>query len=359
MIFKKFVLVFLLPIFLSSCAYIDAQRDDVDSLITKWLSEQEYDKARDTLTKVKTTHPQYLKLMLRKKEISKQSDKFISKTIKQAQFFIKENKWEDAYTVYDFALNRISEDKKLNSSYDLYIKKRQIYIDNLKHKLLIYNATLLINAIPLQKKIALAMKETSVEQKKYDSLEKQAAETVDLLAICSSESLKFKKINDSKTCIQLAFKLTPSEEVVKLLKQNQIKINQLTAGKKQKKQQAATSTFSKRLNEYKAAFDKNDLFTANKKLTRLLAENKNNYELVKLKSELDEATNKKITSGIETGRILYSKGNIKLALDKWLRLKELDPENVELNSHINRAERVLRKLRNLTNKEEINTKNGS
>jgi len=64
--------IILLQVFVSGCAYINAQRDDVDSLITKWLSEQEFDKARNTLSQVKTTHPQFLKLMLRKKEINEQ-----------------------------------------------------------------------------------------------------------------------------------------------------------------------------------------------------------------------------------------------------------------------------------------------
>jgi hypothetical protein len=360
MIVKKFVLILILalPLLISSCAYLNAQRDDVNSLITKWLSEQEYDKAQNTLTEVKTTHPQYLKLMLRKKEVTDQSNKFVTKTIKQAQFFIKENKWEDAYTVYDFALSRVSQDKNLNSSYKTYLKKRQKYIDNLKYKLLVHNANRLINTIPLQKKIALAIKETSVEQKKYDNLKKQASESVESLANCSTKALELKKINTAKICVELALKLEPSKELTAKLKQDQRKISRLTAGKKQKKQQAKSNSYSRTLTEYKAAFEKNDLYTANKKLTTLLTENKNNYELIKLKTELDEAINKKIKLGIETGRILYSKGNIKLALDKWQILKKLDPENVELNSHINRAERVLRKLRNLTNKEEINNFGG-
>lgn len=357
MIFKRLVvsLLFLVQLFITSCAYINAQRDDVNSLITKWITEQEFDKARNTLTQVKTTHPQFLKLMLRKKEIFEKSNKFIATTIKQAHFFIKENKWEDAYTVYNFALTRVAQDKSLNSSYKSYLQKRKIYVNNLQHKLLIHNAERLIKDIPIQRKIALAIKETSVEENKLKRLQKKSLETVDSLVKCSSNYLELKKIKHAKYCIELAVKLGPSKELSIQLKQNQKKISKLTARKKQKKLHAESSSQSKTLKEYKAAFDKNDLFTASKKLDKLLAENKNNYEFTKLKTILDEAVNKKITTGIETGRILYSKGNIKLALDKWLRLKKIDPENIELKSHISRAERVLRKLRTLTNKDE-NTK---
>jgi len=357
------IFIFLLlasQILLSSCAYINAQREDVDSLITKWLSEQEFDKARNTLTKVETTHPQFLKLMLRKKEIFEKSNDFVATTIKQAYFFIKENKWEDAYTVYNFALIRVSEDKSLNFSYKSYLAKRKVYVDNLKHKLLINNAIRLINDIPVQRQIALAIKETSIEQAKFENLQKQASNTIDSLVECSSNSLKRKHTKRTKRCIQLALKLGPSKEVAKQLKQDQNKLSKLAAKKKQRRQLAESNSLTKKLNQYKIAFKNNDLITANKKLTELLAVNSNNYELIKLKTILNESINKKIKTGIESGRILYSKGSIKLALNEWLKLQKLDPENIELKSHISRAERVLRKLRTLTNKTEKNTKaNGS
>lgn len=59
MILKKvvFVLVILFQIFVSGCAYINAQRDDVNSLITKWISEQEFDKANNTLRKLNQRIP--------------------------------------------------------------------------------------------------------------------------------------------------------------------------------------------------------------------------------------------------------------------------------------------------------------
>ncbi len=351
--FKRCILliIILLQISFSGCAYINAQRDDVNSLITKWLSEQEYDKAKNTLKQVKTSHPQYSKLMRRKKEIFEKSNAFVATTIKQAHFFIKENKWEDAYTVYSFALGRVSNNKSLNFSYKSYLSKRKKYINNLKYILLINNANRLIKDIPVQQKIALAIKETSTEQNKFENLQSQATSTIQLLIECSSVSLKSKKNKRAKNCLQLAIKLGPSEEFNKKIKQNQAKISKLSAKKKRRIKKAESNTLSKNIKEYKAAFEKNDLITANKILSQLLTQNKNNYELTKLKSILDDAINKKLKTGIETGRILYSRGNIKLALDKWRRLMKLDPENTELKSHISRAERVLRKLRTLTNKD--------
>lgn len=350
---KNFTLAIVLAsqLFVSSCAYINAQRNDVNGLITKWIAEQEFDKARDTLKQVKTTHPQYLKLMLRNKEIFKKSNKFVAKTIKQTHFFIRENKWEDAYTVYNFALNRVSKNKSLNFSYKTYLLKRQVYINKLKHKLLINTAHSLIKDLPIQQKIALAVKESSTEQNKYDTLRSRATETVSELINCSSKNLKLKRINTSKKCIQLAQMLEPSKESSGKIKLQLRKINKLSIKNNKKRLKAESNSITKAINKYKAAFAKNDLHAANTILNKIIANNKGNYELTKLKSILDESINKKIETGIETGRILYSKGNIKLALDKWSSLLKIDPENIELKSHISRAERVLRKLRTLTSKD--------
>jgi len=351
--FRKVVAtqILLLQIFASGCAYLNAQRDDVNSLITKWITEQEFDKATNTLSQVKSTHPQYLQLMLRKNEISDKSNKFVTVSIKQAQFFIKNNKWEDAYTVYNFVINKVSENKKLNLSYKSYLQKRSIYVNNLKYKLLIINAKRLIKNIPIQAKIAAAVKEVSAEQKQLEQLQNQAANAINLLIKYSSNALKQKNTSRAATCIQLAEKLQPTKKLISTLKQHQRKISSLTAGKKHKKQQAESNTQIKLLKQFNAAFDKNDLVTAKKKLAKLFVENKNNYELTKLKLKLDLAITKKMKLGIETGRILYTKGRIKLALEKWLRLKKLTPDNIELLSHISRAERVLRKLKTLTSKD--------
>ena len=54
----------------------------------------------------------------------------------------------------------------------------------------------------------------------------------------------------------------------------------------------------------------------------------------------------------EAARKLYSKGKTQEALSIWLDLKELDPEHPKLQSHINRAEKVLIKLKKLSNKPE-------
>jgi len=54
-----------------------------------------------------------------------------------------------------------------------------------------------------------------------------------------------------------------------------------------------------------------------------------------------------VNQGIELGRKLYSQGQVEQALAVWNKLRDLDPDNENLLSHIDRAERVLEKVKKL------------
>jgi len=73
---------------------------------------------------------------------------------------------------------------------------------------------------------------------------------------------------------------------------------------------------------------------------------------LELAEKLKERLNAGVKQRFEAARSLYSKGKIQEALSIWLELKELEPENIKLQSHINRAEKILTKLKKLTNKPE-------
>ena len=68
--------------------------------------------------------------------------------------------------------------------------------------------------------------------------------------------------------------------------------------------------------------------------------------IAKLKKHLEDGEKQRF----EAARNLYSKGKTQEALSIWLELKELNPDNAKLQSHIERAEKVLIKLKKLTNK---------
>ena len=76
-------------------------------------------------------------------------------------------------------------------------------------------------------------------------------------------------------------------------------------------------------------------------------DNKSYQTLIdKLKKHLAKGVKQRF----EAARNLYSKGKTQESLSIWLELKELDPNNTKLLSHIERAEKVLSKFKKLSNK---------
>ena len=78
-------------------------------------------------------------------------------------------------------------------------------------------------------------------------------------------------------------------------------------------------------------------------------QNSRNRTSIKLRKELDKRYRQGIDQKIAAGRKLYSNGKIQEALDVWNSLLEINPDNQKLQGHIDRAERVLKKLQRLSN----------
>ena len=121
--------------------------------------------------------------------------------------------------------------------------------------------------------------------------------------------------------------------------------------RRKKEQQFEADKARKLMDEYEDAFEANDLTKARSVLAELKAVEPKSDKVEQLEAELDGAIGKRVKRGMEESRRLYSQGKIQQALDNWRELNQLDPENEEIKAHIARAERVLAKLRELSEKQ--------
>ncbi|QKT04575.1 hypothetical protein HUS23_12550 [Ectothiorhodospiraceae bacterium 2226] len=70
-----------------------------------------------------------------------------------------------------------------------------------------------------------------------------------------------------------------------------------------------------------------------------------------LRIRLQAAIAERVERDLERGRVLYSRGAIDAALDIWRPLQAVAPEHPELRANVERAERVLERLRQLRGRE--------
>ena len=101
--------------------------------------------------------------------------------------------------------------------------------------------------------------------------------------------------------------------------------------------------------ELKQGYSQDNLIRARQQLNVLEKQNSRNKTAIRLRKQLDKRYRKGIDQKIAAGRQLYSSGKIQEALDVWNSLLEIDPGNQKLQGHIDRAERVLKKIQRLSN----------
>lgn len=123
---------------------------------------------------------------------------------------------------------------------------------------------------------------------------------------------------------------------------------QLRRAKRQSAKQAKTSFGNGALTELRQALDSGNLLSARQHLNRLRQRSPRHPQLSSLQSQFRTQLNLRVETAITRGNDLYSQGEIDRALDVWREAKTLDPDSVELQTNITRAEKVLQNLRALS-----------
>ena len=105
----------------------------------------------------------------------------------------------------------------------------------------------------------------------------------------------------------------------------------------------------KLLEKAKATLKQGDLKITLDAYNKIPSKDKKHALVTAFKQELDSRIKQNVAQGIKLGRRLYSQGQIEQALAIWNDLREIDPLNEYLISHIERAQRVIDNLDKLKN----------
>lgn len=337
-----FVYLFL-SCYLTGCAYLNSFRSDLPQQIDEWVKQKEYHQALSILSHIDPTNKNYSLLIAKKKEIIKLIGVFEKRKISRAQKLARENQWDRASTVYTDALKKLPTSKPISNAYATFVIKRDEHVKELQSDLLPSMAERLIHDIQIQIKITKVIPSDIKAHLLLKKLKNDAKTTSASLISLSDDALKNKNYTQAKRYILLSHKLSPTSGT----KQRLTRINKKIGKLDKNIAHQAKIAYEELLSKYKHAFKQGNLLQAHQIIMELRRHNKNDPQTKELYEQLDAKIKSTVRSGIIEGRKLYTQGEIKQALDKWNQLRPLDPDNSELLASINRAERVLNKLRSL------------
>lgn len=340
--FVSFMLIQLLP---GGCAYLSSYSADLSDNIDTLIQQQEYGEALQRLKYVRTSHADYKRLMQQKKQIDKLVVKYERQTIQKADKLTRQGKWYTAQITYEQALGKVPQSEKLRKAQQAFLIKRDNYLKQLELSLLLNRANWLIKNASTQKKIVRILPDDYQRYEELRDYPDKVDETADQLVGCVQSALDAGDYNLAETCLKLAERIG-SKNIDK--KQLAIANKKLARAEKTevKRQNDITRAL---IAELKQGYSQDNLIRARQQLNVLEKQNSRNKTAIKLRKQLDKRYRQGIDQKIAAGRQLYSSGKIQEALDVWNSLLEIDPGNQKLQGHIDRAERVLKKLQRLSN----------
>ena len=233
---------------------------------------------------------------------------------------------------------------KINKHRELLLVKRNKVIAAYENSILYDQAKNLVDKMPLYEKINKTVSASERNQLDIAAFNNARHETSLRLAERSEQQYKNALYDDALTTIEFALKLNPNKEITSHLKNIEARIKaelKLLEASYIKKSKILLGKLSQ-------GYSHLILKEAKETITWLNKSKEPSY--LELAEKLKERLNAGVKQRFEAARSLYSKGKTQEALSIWLELKELEPENIKLQSHIERAEKILIKLKKLSNK---------
>lgn len=340
---------------LTACASLHALRPDITEQVDEWVVEHEYARAIATIEAVSPKREHYQQLQARLPEIRRRAERYESELVQEALRLATEQHWQEALDVIDLGLERVPDGERLQATRDQVLSERDDYLATLNTRLLINHAEQLIRDIPVRNEIAEIVPRDHTARSARDDAQRDAATVAEKLLACGRRAREQSENYLALRCLRLSVELAPSDDARAALAEVESTARRREgAVQAKRRQRLAKEKEAQRdalISAYKIAFAKGDLTSARRDLEAAAALAPADREILSLESELTLAIDEQVQEGIERGRRRYILGDIQGALETWTPLLELDPGNKKLQEHIDRAQRVLRNLKELEERE--------
>lgn len=347
--FLRVALVTLPLLSLSGCAFIYSLDSDLDKRVDTWMAQHEYAKVIDTLQYIRPSNPKYQHLMRKRHQAIVESKRFEQTQISHSMNLIEKGQWHEAELTLNDAMDKLPDSRPLHKTYKEFLKQRALYLTSLYNQLTINKAEQLVKDKPIQQQLQRTLPDDRQTRRDLEQYHEQSQSVRQQLIECGSDASKVADLKLAAHCYQLADKLQPDTALKGRLADIQNKLaSRQTSASNHKLQGPSLSQLGRSLLEKsKKALEGGHLKLALSHYEKIPSGDKNLAPVKTFGDEMHHRIRDNVSQGIELGRKLYSQGQVEQALAVWNKLRDLDPDNENLLSHIDRAERVLEKIKKL------------
>lgn len=335
----------------SGCAeLVIVPRPVQDARIERWLQEQRYGKVLEVLER-RAQRSDELSTEKRLEEVRNLAAEYDTEQAKAADRLLEAGKLNEAEEVINLALGHYPEGGKLQGAAQKLRHLRQEKIDSLEAKLLLAQADWLTASVPIYEKLA------KVEPSNLDAIwqakrmEQERADVAQRLASIGLTAHAKGDVETAKRYLSASKQLQPSEPVVDVLKhlgkQEKRKQDVEKAQKKEIASKKRRREAERLAEQARAELQHSQLLAARTHVDRLQDLDPDYPQLDTLRFRLERAVDARVSNLLKTGDDHYAEGRIAEAKRLWEAGLALAPDHPELNNRVERAEKVLNRLREL------------
>ena len=352
-------ILFVLPL-LSSCgtAFVASKQDDVLTQIDVWSAENKYGKAFATLNYVKTSHPQYAELQIRKKTLLTQATEYELRIDKQIKQFIATNQWSQALDLIDqakekYPLAKAENNHRILAQTEKYLlAQQQKALSSIDQDIMLERSQWMIKTWPIYQEKLNTDPRNEVLKKQLDDLNKEAKSLSQKLALLSQQAINKKHYKTAKIRINQAIALDPTQKHQAIL--SQLKKVSAKSYIKKKQSQDITRKIQQNtlLQDIEKSYYAGDLLKTRQLISELDEDEQNDSQIIQLKQELERSINYTTQRLAAKANTEYTNGQFHQAIKLWEQVLMYDPENVMAKKNIIRAEKVIEKLTSIREKQQ-------
>lgn len=340
---------------LGACAVIPALEGDLDHQLNRFLAEDEYARALDVITYVREDHPQYARLVARRPAVEARARAFEQAQIRRAAALTAQGDWSGAFETYRAAINKLPSSVPLRKELQAFRRKQAERIEELRIERLVARARWLERTIALQRSIVHVDQNNWTEQRELERYQEEANALATELTRIGSTALENENLGVAARTLPIAARLspTPSAESAKE-RLSQAETAQVQSQRRQRNralEKLRHRESASLLSDFRKAFAAGDLKRARQLMQRLSEIDGGNPEVQTERSAFEDKLDQVLRTHLESAISLYGRGRFDEAVAQWNRVLAIDPENEQARAGVERAERVMQKLRELREKQ--------
>ncbi|EAR08106.1 hypothetical protein [Reinekea blandensis] len=339
---KRLTVLTYILLLLSGCTTFYTQQSNLTPQIDDWLDQQRYDRALETINALPADHPQYEQLIEQVPAIKARRQQFIAQVLKDAQSYEAVQDWVGAEAILDEGLTRLPDAPELLAQAEFYRQNRALRRERDQAAITLAKARYINLARPFQESKLYNSDDRLRARQEYNRFINEAQQVSRELYALGQKYYRADQLTQAREALTLSIETAPNElseqlltEIASLEKDREITNTARQRRTADEQIPELTASFYDQLND-------DDYAGAERQLREISTIEPSAAD--KLRVILSDMKQARIEELTRNGENLYNSGYIEQAADRWRTALELDPNNQDILSKLERAETFLENL---------------